>query len=301
MVMSWRYRLLATTPFAGIPPSSSPFVVVGVPLDATGTYKPGTRFAPSQIRAAAANIEFYSLGAGLILEDVSLNDIGDITLPPGDVEGSLRVIEEVVRGIRDEMRGSIPIFLGGEHLITYPVVRALREELDYLVVFDAHLDVRNEYYGSKFNHATFLRRLVEEGVKVVHLGSRAYSGDELEYVKRNDIEILNALNAVEGSLRGRRLGRVYVSIDMDVVDPAYAPGVGNPEPFGLAPTTLLRLLKELIEASDSVVGFDIVEVNPLMDVNDVTSVLAAKLVFELIGLIKRKTLSAKGSSLYGLH
>lgn len=286
MLMSWKYRLQAAAPFAGIPPSSSPFVVVGVPLDATGTYKPGARFAPSRIRAAAANIEFYSLAAGLVLEDISLNDIGDIALPPGDTEGSLRIIEEVARGVKAEWGESTPIFLGGEHLITYPIVRALREELDYLIVFDAHLDMRDNYYGSKFNHATFLRRLIEEGVKVIHLGSRAYSGEELEYARRNNIEVLSALEVRDGAFGGRELGRVYISIDMDVLDPAYAPGVSNPEPFGLTPIALLRLLKELVAASDEVIGIDIVEVNPLVDVNDITSVLAAKLVFELIGLIE---------------
>ncbi|ADV64546.1 agmatinase [Desulfurococcus mucosus] len=283
--MNWRLMLQPSTRFACMEPGVSVGVLVGVPMDYTSTYKPGSRFAPDSVRNAACNIEFYSLATGRLMENEGLIDLGNIVLPPGDVEGSLRIIGDVVKGVVDEYPGMLLGFLGGEHLITYPIVKALKSSVDTLVVFDAHLDMRGEYLGSRVNHASFLRRLVEDGVRVIHIGSRAYSGDELEFLKKTrDVTVYSILEALKGPLALGDLGKTYISIDMDVLEPSYAPGVGNPEPFGLTPLHLLELLKRIVEASSRVIGFDIVEVNPLVDVNDVTSIMAGKLVFELAAL-----------------
>jgi len=283
--VNWRLMLQESTRFACIKTNKYSGVLIGIPMDYTSTYKPGSRFAPDAIRNAACNIEFYSLSTGRLMEEMGFIDLGNIVLPPGNVDESLRVISSVVKGVREEYPGSLLVFLGGEHLITYPVVSTLRNDIDTLIVFDAHLDLRGEYLGSRVNHASFLRMLLEEGVRTIHLGSRAYSGDELEYLKTSrDILVYSILDILRNSVNLGDLGRIYVSIDMDVLDPAYAPGVGNPEPFGLTSIQLLELLAKIVSNSSSIVGFDIVEVNPLVDVNDVTSILAGKLVFEITAL-----------------
>lgn len=280
--------MMETYPFAGARDDKSPYVVIGIPLDFTGTYKPGTRFAPDKIREAGANIEFYSLITKRTIEHIGFNDLGNIVLPPGEVDKSLEIVEKVVKSLVNDFTDKIIISLGGEHTITLPVVKALSKRIDTLVVFDAHLDLRDEYLGSRLNHSTFLRRLLETvDINVVHIGSRALSADEVRYltsekrVKAIDVLDYRRVNEIDST------GKVYISIDMDVLDPSYAPGVGNPEPLGMTPLQLLEALKHIVEVSESVVSFDIVEVNPMVDVNNVTSLLAAKLVWEMAGLLGR--------------
>ncbi|MEM0355965.1 MAG: agmatinase [Desulfurococcaceae archaeon] len=283
---NWRFALQKTLSFGCCFNESSNMVVIGVPLDLSATYKPGTKLAPERIRIAACNLELYSTITGKCLENICFNDVGDIVIPPGDLFGSLEMIKYVVENVYREYRGRVVSYIGGEHLITYPIVRALKGEIDTLVVFDAHLDLRNEYLGSKWNHATVFRRLLEEvDVPIIFIGARAISSDELSFLKEtNSIEVIDLFKALENDLELRSLGRTYISIDIDVLDPGYAPGVSNPEPFGLTPIKLLKHVREVVKYSEKIVGFDIVEVNPLVDVNDTTSLLASKLVFEISSL-----------------
>lgn len=285
--MSWKHLLLQTTTFGCIADERSPVAVVGIPMDHTGTYKPGTRFAPSRIREAACNLELYSILADITLEDIGFKDYGDVLLPPGDVYRAVDTVKYVVGKVREEHEKLI-VVLGGEHLVTYPVVLAFKNSIDTLVVFDAHLDMRSEYLSSRLNHATFLRRLIEEDVRVVHFGSRAYSKEELEFVKRSEVEIYSIKSLKKKQVRLPQLGKVYLSIDIDVFDPSIAPGVQNPEPYGIDFDIFASLLEEIVRNADDIVGFDIVEVNPLVDVNDVTSLLAAKVGLEIIGMYYKK-------------
>ncbi len=279
-----------TVGFACLPKAPSAWSLLGIPFDATTTYKPGTRFAPDAVRSASCNLEFYSILTGLILEDDKVNDVGNLVLPPGDVKEALRIIEDAVRELRNLYPNNLPIFIGGEHLITYPVVKAFGKDIDTLVVFDAHLDLRDEYLNSRYNHATFLRRIVEElDLDIVHIGSRAYSKDELDYVKSTGLRVFNVLSIKNLDALGKEfenLGRTYISVDIDVVDPAYAPGVGNPEPLGMEPFTLLQVIRKIFESGNRIIGFDLVEVNPLVDVNDVTSALAGKIILEVMAIDK---------------
>jgi len=158
--MAWKTTLVNPV-FACIDNALSPLAVIGIPLDHTGTYRPGTRFAPQKIREAACNLEIYSLMANLDLEEIGFRDYGDILLQPGEPRKAVERIELVTRNLFEEHR-EFTIILGGEHLLTYPVTRALGSKIDTLIVFDAHLDTRNEYIESQLNHATFLRRLTEE-------------------------------------------------------------------------------------------------------------------------------------------
>jgi len=284
----WKTLLMKPT-FACLENVKSRVAVIGIPLDNTGTYRPGTRFAPQKIRDAACNLELYSIMANKSIEDVGFKDYGDIVLPPGDTVRSLQRIELITRNISGEHYGLL-VILGGEHLLTYSTVRALEDRIDTLIVFDAHLDSRLEYLDSNVNHATFLRKLIEEGVNVLHIGSRAYTEDEVNYVKsKSNVKVFNILDVYNNKLEFSDLGRTYVSVDLDVFDPAIAPGVSNPEPLGLNTYMFLNILKNVFNKSTSIVAIDVVEVNPLVDYSDVTSILAAKVVIESVGLYLSKT------------
>lgn len=284
----WKTLLMKPT-FACLENVKSRVAVIGIPLDNTGTYRPGTRFAPQKIRDAACNLELYSIMANKSIEDVGFKDYGDIVLPPGDTARSLQRIELITRNISGEHNGLL-VILGGEHLLTYSTVRALEDRIDTLIVFDAHLDSRLEYLDSNVNHATFLRKLIEEGVNVLHIGSRAYTEDEVNYVKsKSNVKVFNILDVYNNKLEFSDLGRTYVSVDLDVFDPAIAPGVSNPEPLGLNTYMFLNILKNVFNKSTSIVAIDVVEVNPLVDYSDVTSILAAKVVIESVGLYLSKT------------
>jgi len=285
--MAWK-TMLTTQVFGCVENSSSPFAIIGVPLDHTSTYRPGARFAPQRIREAACNLELYSLTANIVLEEVGFKDYGDLLLQPNNVENALGRIELALKNLLGEHR-ELVIVLGGEHLITYPGIRASISEIDTLIVFDAHLDMRDEYMGSRLNHATFLRRVLEEqDINVVHIGSRAYSKGELEYAERSGVKVYNILDVYKGGVTIEQASRVYVSVDVDVFDPSIAPGVGNPEPPGITLPQFLDLLGRIFESAESVRMVDIVEVNPLVDHGDVTSVLAAKIGVEASGLYYAK-------------
>ena len=283
--MSWR-AVFQRPVFGCVEEEHSPLNVIGAPLDYTGTYRPGTRFAPLSIREASCNIELYSITADLFLEDVGFRDHYDVLLPPGDTERAARYIELGLRGVLEETNSGLIIILGGEHLLTYFSVKQLINNIDTLIVFDAHLDTRDEYLGSKLNHATFLRRLLEaySDLNIVHIGSRAYSKEELDFAKKSKIKLYNILASLRGDIKLEEMGRVYISVDMDVFDPAYAPGVQNPEPLGIDFKTFISILDRIREKSPRVVGVDIVEVNPLVDASNITSILAAKVALELAGL-----------------
>jgi agmatinase len=214
-----------------------------------------------------------------------------VSLPFGNTPASLGRIERAVRGLREDYAGKTYFFVGGEHLVTLPIIKGLREEIDNLVVFDAHGDLRNDYLGEKLSHASVMRRIAEDtGVKIYIVGVRALSTEEEEYVRRSDG--ISIFSSIEAERRREEIlsninisGNTYISIDMDAIDPAYAPGVSNPEALGLTPITLLSIVREVIRRSKRIVGLDVVEVNPLRDVNNVTSILAAKLIVEAVGML----------------
>ncbi len=290
---AWRHLVGRSGVFACQDSGNKLLGIIGLPMDWTTSYVPGTRFAPEKIRSAACNIELYSFLTGRELESYGYIDLGDVSLPNGDVVESLRRIKIVVKGFTEDYPDIIPVFLGGEHLVTYPIVKALRDEIDLVVVFDAHGDLRDDYLGVKYSHATVNRRIVEElNKRVLIIGGRAFSREEIDFIKNsNEVDVIppplhsdwsKVLNMIRRATKNRS---VYISIDMDAIDPGYAPGVSNPEPLGLTPSELLNILREIVYSSGSIRGFDIVEVNPLRDVNNVTSILAGKIVIEFYGLI----------------
>jgi len=272
--------------------------VLGVPYDGTVSWRPGAREAPHTIRVAAANIEFYSFRLDVDVEEIPIADIGDLAVS-FDVKETLKRLSIVVHELAQTLgRQHLLVVLGGEHTITLGVFEGLaKAELDpCLLVFDAHLDCRDEYMGSRLTHATFSRRLVESyGYnRTFHLGTRAACREEVEFVRRKNIHYLTSFEIRFLGLRevARRVlawlkqspcKTLYISVDMDAYDPAYAPGVSTPEPDGLEPWMMLELLDHIVlHSTKPLVAVDIVEVSPPYDSSGITSVLAARTIVELI-------------------
>lgn len=297
--------------------SKASVYMLGVPFDSTTSYRPGTRFGPDAIREALANIEFNSImheEDGIMLEDVNIVDLGNLkstTNPDAMVD----MLSKVVSELRDKR--TLVIVLGGEHLLTLGAYTGMVNDGivasndDYasknkksvekdtmLVVFDAHFDLRDEFNDCRLNHATYLRRIVEDngndGSNVLHIGARGYSREEIDYAVRSRMNILPARDILFGSSNTigsevkRRIidavssyDRLYISIDLDAIDPAFAPGVGTPEPFGLHPLHLLEVLTALVEKGKRITCLDVVELCPPYD-NGITAVLAAKIILEMI-------------------
>lgn len=266
------------------------YVAFGVPFDSTATYRPGARFAPIFLRIMSENLEVPGE------ESIKLSDLGDLP-PTNSVEAMLRRVGFVVEKIVGY--GKIPVILGGEHTLTLASALKIPTKT-LLVIFDAHLDLRDEYMDTRINHTTWLRRLIEEGrdLKIVVIGARAYLREELEYGERSGVEIVTSHEVNEDFREAYRKiskiisgsEKVYLSIDMDVLDPGYAPGVGNPEPWGISPNHLFQLIR--LVSGRNLVGIDVVEVNPLFD-NGESAMNAVYAVYE--ALLASSTISSKAS------
>ncbi len=261
----------------------APVVLLGAPLDATVSFRPGTRFAPARIRDVSDGLEDYSPYLGLDFSQVPFCDAGDVDLPFGAPDTALAAIERATSAVVE--RGQLPIIMGGEHLLTLATVRAVHRRFPDLVViqFDAHADLRDHYLGVRRSHATVMRCVGElVGFEnLVQLGIRSGTREEFAFGRARTrfypLRVLEALDEVAPQLAGRP---VFVTIDIDVVDPGFAPGTGTPEPGGISPAELLAAVHRLRELQ--VVGMDLVEVCPPQDTSDITAVLAAKVVREAI-------------------
>jgi len=262
-----------------LPPGSFPAAtLLGVPYDRTASFRRGARFGPAAIRWASQSIESYSPLLDRDLEEITLLDRGDLPvehLPPE------AMVEEVASAVREA--AGLPLVLGGAHTVTVGAVRVLAGRYPALrvLLLDAHLDLREEYDGTRWSHACTARRLVEVvgEERLALLGVRAGTREEFELARR----LLAAQRTliVPHTLWTRlEEGPLYISVDLDVLDPAAAPGVGNPEPGGPPAEDLLALLRTL--ATLRVVGLDVVEVSPPYDPSARTCVLAATLVREAL-------------------
>ena len=266
---------------SGAPESEASVFIFGAPFDGTTSFCPGTRFGPNKIREASIGIETYSPALDRSLDELAICDLGDLELPFGDVTEVLRRIEE---GMRSALAsGALPVLFGGEHLITLPAVRAASGFFRDLAVlqFDAHADLRDDYLGLRESHATVMRRCGEilGHDSIFQVGIR--SGTREEFAFGRELSGCFIQDVLEGARRAaeRLRGRpVYLTVDIDVVDPGFGPGTGTPEPGGCSSAELLEALRELDGLN--VVAMDIVEVNPMVDVGFATSILAAKVARE---------------------
>ena len=222
------------------------FGMLGIPFDSTATYMPGARFGPSAIREASYNFEGYNLTFNRELK-APIFDLGDVSVVAGDFkETSKRIIDTLTRLLSHDLK---PLILGGEHTITYPILKTIQSRDNPTIIhFDAHMDMRDHYNG-KFTHATVMRRVYElEPQDIIMIGVRSASREEIEFVKEHEIEyytsqmIQENIEEVTSKLRSIKYP-VYVTVDMDVLDPSHAPMVGNPTPCGLTPFHMEKFIE----------------------------------------------------------
>lgn len=269
------------------------YVICGVPFDCTSCFRRGSRLAPQEIRNNSYNFETYNHLFDIDLKDVDIHDAGDLEVAQY-VDDTLEMISvHADKYVRD---GKIPVMLGGEHSLTLPFIRACKTKYPDLacVVLDAHLDMREEYEGERNSHACISRHIIEDVTgKYVSIGIRSGAREEYEYVKENKIRMFSAddvfstgIESVVSELRDYINGPVYLSIDMDAIDPAYAPALGTPEPYGLTPRDVRSVIACL---APYIVGFDLVEIAPAYDSGN-TALLGAKLVRDFIAANAKATI-----------
>jgi agmatinase len=260
-------------------------VFAGIPLDVTSSYRSGCRFAPARIREASANLETYLTSAGLdVFEKLNISDLGDLVITSTDLMATGERISALVKRVSGD--GKIPALLGGEHTLTYFSLQAFDEI--FVIQLDAHRDLRDEYLGDRLCHATVMRRVLDRlsPEHLLQVGVRSCSKEEAELAQSIELktytseEALADPSGVAGELKDQVGGsRVYLTIDLDILDPAFAPGVTTPEPGGLSTLDLLKLVRELGKLK--IVAFDVVELAPPHD-NGITAFAAAKVIYELL-------------------
>ena len=254
----------------------------GVPYDRTCSFRGGSRYGPRAIRQASYNFETFMMDHGKDLAEVPVADLGDTP----SFGPSVEMVEGVSKMARDVVgAGKIPFVLGGEHSLAPAVVRAFPRDIGVIGI-DAHLDFRNSYLDDKWSHACSARRCADHvGVEhVVYIGVRSFSAEErddlkrlgLTYVSVYDVHEKGIESAVHRALDAVDREKIHMTIDFDGIDPAYAPAVGNPEPFGLTPLDVKQLLALL---APHLVGLDLNEVSPAWDEGQ-TPLLAARLIRE---------------------
>ncbi len=269
-------------------------ILLGAPLDITSSFRMGSREAPQAVRAASQGLEEYSPRLDRNLGECAVYDAGDLLLPPGNLQACLNRIGQACRFIADD--GKIPFMLGGEHLVTLPAVQTMAEFFPGLAVlqFDAHADLRDDYLGESLSHATVLRRICEVvgDNNVYQFGIRSGTRDEFQYGhSHTHFYPFEAARTLRSCLPDLKERPVYVTLDIDILDPAYAPGTGTPEPGGIQPAEIFEVLTVLQELQ--VVGLDIVELAPAYDASGITAMLVAKMTREGLLALSRVALPAR--------
>lgn len=263
-------------------------VFVGVPLDVTSSYRSGYRFAPVKIREASANLETYLMSAGLdVFERLNISDLGDLIITPTDLKATGERITRVVERIIGD--GKMPILLGGEHTLTYFAFQAF--DGAFIIQLDAHRDLRDEYLGDKLCHATVMRRVLDRlpSKRLVQVGIRSCSKEEAEFALSTKISAYSSEHVIDRPSKViseiRKIvggAKTYLTVDLDILDPAFAPGVATPEPGGPSNVEILKLIRELGKLN--VCAADVVELVPPHD-DGTTAFVAAKIVYELLATI----------------
>ena len=295
-----RYSGIAT--FARLPRIEdvprADIAVVGIPFDSGVSYRPGTRFGPSHVRESSRLLRPYNPAQDVSpFELAQVVDAGDIPVNPFDLTAAVNEVERAALALGEQVSRIVTI--GGDHTVALPLLRAVAAKHGPVAVlhFDAHLDTWDTYFGAPITHGTPFRRASEEGLidltASCHVGTRGplYSKQDLEDDERLGFSIVSSEyieeHGVEAAI-ARILQRIgdkplYVSIDIDVLDPAHAPGTGTPEAGGLTSRELLRILRAL--RAQDIVGADVVEVSPAYDHAQMTGIAASHVVYELVTLL----------------
>lgn len=258
------------------------WVMLGLPFDSTCSNRPGTRFASNEIRYASYGLEEYSPIFNRELESTSFYDAGDLNLPFGNPENALSIIKNCANDIINDDKFVFGI--GGEHLVSLPLIQVAYKKYPnmLLVHFDAHADLRHQYLGQKLSHASVIRRALDSisTNKLIQIGIRSGEKDEFGFMKEHNTlcqtndEIVKKLNE-----HGLDIP-IYLTIDLDVLDPSIFPGTGTPEPGGMTYKELIE--KILLFKNKNVIGIDVVELSPHYDASGVSTAVAAKVIRELL-------------------
>jgi len=267
---------------------------LGIPFDDATTYRPGARFGPMGIRQGSRLLRPYNQFLDTYpFDKLNACDLGDINIIPGYIVDTMKIIEDDLHQVITS-RKVIPFIAGGDHSITLPILRALHKVYGKvnIVHLDSHYDFWDTYWGKKYTHGSWLRRALEEGLLNIpiqagirastfskedltdkeKLGVRSFTIRDLKYNPDRVIKEINSLT-----------GPTYVSIDIDVVDPAFAPGTGTPEVGGLTSFEIIELIRKM--RFDKLVGFDVVEVSPPYDVSELTTMLSANIIYEGMSIL----------------
>ncbi|MBI4277251.1 MAG: agmatinase [Armatimonadetes bacterium] len=271
--------------------------ILGIPFDGGVSYRPGPRFAPRAVREHSSLIRPYHPVLRVSpFEVLKVADVGDVDVNPMNIEDTFGRVEAAVGAVLEA--AAIPACVGGDHSLSLPILRAVarRHGPVGMVHFDAHQDMWEQYFGNRYFHGTPFRRAVEEGLldprRVVQVGIRGpvYAEGDFEFGQRHGVRVVRAEDVAERGvpwvreqMQVARGGPVYVSFDVDSLDPAFAPGTGTPEVGGLTSREALALVRGLVGLP--IVGFDVVEVSPPYDPAHITALLAANVLFELVAVI----------------
>ena len=281
--------------------------VVGVPFDGGVSYRPGARFGPAHVRASSRLLRPYNPAADVEpFATQQVVDAGDLAVNPFDIETAIREVEDGARSLLE--RAGRLVTIGGDHTIALPLLRAMAAKHGPVAVvhFDAHLDTWDTYFGAAYTHGTPFRRASEEDLldrsACLHVGTRGplYAGSDLADDTGLGFQVVGSVEMDDLGFRGvverirDRVGDrpVYVSVDIDVLDPAFAPGTGTPEAGGLSSRELLAILRGFADLD--LVGADVVEVAPAYDHAEITGIAAAHVVYELLSALAPRYSSGPG-------
>jgi agmatinase len=267
----------ANTPF-----EKSRGVILGCPYDGSASFRPGARFGPSAIRRTSWGIETFSPYFRKDLSQCPIHDMGDLELPLGEKKISLNLIRKALAKILSGEK--LPILLGGDHLITLPIIEEILSFYPtlHIVHIDAHTDLREEYLGESLSHCTVMRKVVDhlgEG-RLFQIGIRSGTEEEFRLAKKMRTIVSLQPASLSSMIKRLRNQPVYITLDLDVIDPSLLPGVGAPEPGGLSFWEFISLLKKL--QALQVIGFDMVELTPDYDPAQISSITASVILREMI-------------------
>jgi agmatinase len=257
-------------------------------MDWTTSFRPGTRFAGNQVRVDSFGIEWYSPYRQADLKDYKTADIGDLDLPIGDVENSLKIVYETSKQIYADDK--YPVMIGGEHLVTLPVLQAAKEKYQNLHVIhlDAHTDLREVFFGRTLSHATFMYHAHQflGDHKIFQFGIRSGDKYEFEWAQKHIYQRKFDFEGLDQTVESLKNVPVYITIDIDVLDPSVVPGTGTPEPGGMQYKDLLWAFEQF-EKLGHIVGVDLVELNPYLDPSGVSTAVAVKSIRELVLILQK--------------
>src|SRR6202521_5919299 len=291
-------RFTGISTFMRLPHISDPeeleIALGGVPFDGGTPYRPGPRFGPRHVRGQSAIIRPWNPVLNVNpFAKYRIADFGDLSVNPLSIEDTFHRIEEGIRAVLQA--GARWVLVGGDHSISLPILRAVAKKHGpvSLIQFERHNDLWDEYFGSKYSHGTPFRRAFEEGLLLdggvlqVGLRGQVYGEDDFDFARAHKVRMVTAeefhekgMASVRRHLQAFRSKRVYVTLDIDCVDPAFAPGTGTPQVGGFTSVQILQLVRAL--RGLNIIGADLVEVSPPFDVGELTSLLAANLLFELL-------------------